>query len=249
MRPWWLLGVLASALACANAGPQTAGGPSAPVEPVASPSGPRPSWLDGQTTLDTSADPARLYAVGSLEIPIGELAAGCWDAGHAVKTAENRALAELAKAERGHPLGETALTGAMPLSAWFDGAGKLYVLAVHAQSNPLTPTDPPAGGSSLQAVASHLRSENRRLLEQSGACRDPAKRPTLPCCGRPDELCEDVTRFDNRPRPDRCRCGTQNPCTYDFACEGGRCVCKGSACPCDVLKCKVGQTCGDGRCY
>lgn len=250
-----LLGWCCLSAACAAAAPTaTTTAPSAAVEIVAAASGEKPAWLDRAPFAETSSGAARIYGVGMLEVAVADLGTSCWDAGHAVKTAANRALAAIARIEQGRPTGEMQLEGAIAVSAWYDGAGKLYVLAAHrapvskAKDVPAV-TVVPGGGSSLNAVASHLRTENRRLLEASGQCRDPAKRPSLPCCGRADELCEDNKRFDTQPAPGRCLCGKSAPCGFDFLCEKGRCVCRGPSCACDVLKCKVGQACADGRCF
>ena len=152
--------------------------------------------------------------------------------------------------------GEAAgtLAGLEAVSAWLDRpAGVVHVLVAAPTPSGAAALRPGerawTTGERASGVVARITTAERARFEAAGVCKDPHRRADFPCCGPVGEMCHDPARFDTQTPP-RCACGELGrPCLQDFACEGGRCVCRGPACPCDILRCREGQTCGDGRCY
>lgn len=241
-----LLGLAVGACLPPQAGhtPSTPSGPTTAAEDT-----PRPAWVHQEPFAVTTASVARAYATAHAPLPGGS---ECADATSVLTTATNRARATLVRALSGEASGTIA--GLEAVSAWLDTpAGVVHVLVaapVPAGTAALRPGDRAwTTGERASGVVARITTAERARFEAAGVCKDPHRRADFPCCGPVAQMCHDPARFDSHTPP-RCACGELGrPCLHDFACEGGRCVCRGAACPCDILRCREGQTCGDGRCY
>ena len=241
-----LLGLAASACLPPQAGTNTgsAAGSATVVDDT-----PRPAWVHQEPFAVTTASVAWSYATAHAPLPGGS---ECADASSVLTTATNRARAVLIRALSGEAAG--TLAGLEAVSAWLDRpAGVVHVLVAAPTPSgaaALRPGDRAwTTGERASGVVARITTAERARFEAAGVCKDPHRRADFPCCGPVGEMCHDPARFDTQTPP-RCACGELGrPCLQDFACEGGRCVCRGPACPCDILRCREGQTCGDGRCY
>lgn len=249
--------VLSSAalLSCVTPGAPAGSTESASVPPIPpTPTGPRPGWVDLQSFVESSTAGAAIYGVGQAEL---ETAPGCWDLGLLFKTAENRARHALLKLTSGDETPDGALRGVTIERGWFDGEKVLFVLARVLRENEAPPPKAielsPTGGVHPRALADAVKTRNRAVLEVSGACDDAHRRAGLTCCGELATFCSDARRYDRAGPGGTCACGKEKPCLYDFECQARsgeqRCVCNGARCPCEILNCRPGQVCGDGRCY
>jgi len=246
----WALVLLAS---CVR-GPveKSAPAPVAAAKPAVAVTTPRPSWVESAPFVISNEDKIKLYATGSAPVPNE---GACPDPPRLIEVAVNRARAALLRGQaNGSDFASGTVGGVESVAAWFDGNETVHVLL----SMPVDAAPKDAGESTLEsltgdrplAIGIRILEDARTRLEATGACKDPTRRAALPCCGPPDEMCHDKTRFDTTaPATKKCTCGTSAPCLDDFRCQAGKCVCKGAKCPCDILNCKDGQQCGDNRCY
>jgi hypothetical protein len=267
-RPPLLSSLLLVLVGCATRPAQTPGGdqpaPSAPA---------RPAWTQKSVFLAPSLKEAAVYGVGVYEIDRKQEI--CGSADKMVAAAENRGRAEIGKylktiTESSAGSSTTAsmqvLRSASAQLGWFDGDRTFYVLVKLPWVGGHPPSDPkselePTGGTAVLPLKDTVAASNKSALDQTGICQDPHKRMTLACCGKPDTFCSDPSRFD-KTNGKICRCGDALPCLYDFKCstrgatkDAGpstgpkQCLCAGPKCPCEMLNCKAGQTCQDGRCF
>lgn len=248
------LALLLSAAGCTILPPGSTGAAPAPAsaDPAPIEDAPRPPWVHhAPFSLTSSAAGARVFATAHAPLPGGN---DCADAQRVLEIAASRARSEVIRAIEGEgAVAAGTLQGAETVAAWLDRpGGAVHVLvAAPSRSADRVPAGEPswAEGERPSGVSARIITAERARFDAAGVCKDPHRRADFPCCGPVDQMCHDPARFDTQVPP-RCACGENRaPCLQDFACESGQCVCRGSACPCDILKCRVGQTCGDGRCY
>lgn len=248
-----LLAGAALAAACPRFSAPVTAPPAAAPAADAVPDAPRPAWVGREPFAITSSTATRVYASGQAPLPGGDT---CADPGRVLEIAAGRARAAIVRAVDGDGAVVTGtIIGAESVAAWFDSASGQAHLLVGAPVRlragaPVAPGEAAwLDGERPTAASARIITAERARLDAAGLCKDPHRRAEFPCCGPVDQMCHDPARFDQQVPP-RCACGdNRGPCLQDFACESGQCVCRGAACPCDILKCKVGQTCGDGRCY
>ncbi len=220
---------------------------------------PGPAWTQKKVFFETLKAQAgwNLYASGSAQLPKAAPGA-CPRPNLLLERAAGRARAQLAKALYGAQDAATIakLSGTSPALAWFDGDRKIVVL-IKTQ----TSTRPaagfvehrPKGGIAAAALEDEVRAKLKQNLEKAGICASSHDRPRTPCCGPQNQFCSDAKRFSQK-KGATCACGPEAPCLYDFQCEARwqrkACVCQGPKCPCKGYgNCRIGQSCGDGRCY
>jgi hypothetical protein len=215
---------------------------------------------------DDQSGAPRLYAVAAC--PIDAKEEPCWRPPILIKACRNRALSELGKVvgttseQQSEEAASTTSTATIRRAevnvGWYDGDKTIYALAEQSVSMDLVNAKSvaplaPSGGVPLTRLESDVRSGARAHLDALGVCKDPYHRMEIKCCGGAETFCSDKSRFDAELPHGKCRCGESKPCLFDFKCSikagKSKCVCQGKKCPCDILNCKVGQTCGDGRCF
>ncbi len=231
----------------------------APRGPVA------PAWVGKKRFYQKDGDKLRLYGVGAVELPKIEKG-NCPAPRTLAQAALGRARAQIAgivdgkaKVDPGYEMSAAELAGSEPAFGWFDGDHTIYVAAKLETSTAPPALDTlesltPKGGVDAGAVVDTVRDAMQAKLDATGVCQDPHRRQTNKCCGGPQRFCYDQKRYSNMLGPGVCACGQGLPCLFDFMCEtsgqnGTRCICRGPKCPCEVLNCDPGETCGDGRCY
>lgn len=229
-----------------------------PAKPAA------PAWTAKKRFYEEENGLYRLYGVGELDLP--KIEKGECPAPHLLaNSALGRARAQIAamvdgarSVYAGREVSAAELLGSEPAMGWYDGERTIFVAAKLETSTAPPSLDQlerhsPNGGVAAAKVVDAVKSAMLAKLDATGVCRDPHRRMKNKCCGPAERFCSDPTRYSRKLGPDTCACGNQRPCLYDFVCEpadkGNRCVCRGPKCPCTILNCKEGQTCGDGRCY
>jgi hypothetical protein len=235
-------------------------------EPVKEePKGPEsPAWIAKRQFYEKDGDKFRLYGVGAVDLPPIEKG-NCPAPRTLASTALGRARAQLAgiidgrrKVEPSYEMAAADVIGSEPAFGWYDGDRKIYVAAKMETSTVPPSLDTlevhaPTGGIDAGAVIDTVRDAMQMKLDATGVCQDSHRRQTNKCCGGPARFCYDTKRYSRMLGPGQCACGQGLPCLFDFMCEtgqqGSRCVCRGPKCPCEVLNCDPGETCGDGRCY
>jgi hypothetical protein len=214
---------------------------------------PRPAWVDKSAFRDERAS-ERVYGVGVYEIARSD--DSCPSSGQMLAAAQNRGRVEIGKllTSTSTSFSAAVLDGSMPEVGWLDGDKRVYVLMKLAW--PAVRSSSAAAsfeGSPLAELKDKLARANRAAINGSPSCKDPYKRSSVACCGKPENFCSDDTRFDRQLTNGTCRCGDGAPCLSDFKCgaRAGKkeCLCQGPKCPCTILNCKPGQTCADGRCF
>lgn len=223
--------------------------------PAATPEAPRPktqerpAWV-GWTTF---TEAGMSYGVGQAKIETE----GCWEPALLIGAAVNRARAALAPELAQGPEDQrrvrlAKLERSEPVVGWFDGERTVYTMVGISTSTTGRTGAPPPGVPPLQ-LADRLRAHNLAELNRHGACQDPYRRESLPCCGPIKTFCSDPLRYDVKGSNGVCGCGSGPPCLNDFQCQdrGGKkqCRCAGNKCPCGILKCDLGETCQEGRCF
>jgi hypothetical protein len=223
-----------------------------------------PAWVAKKRFYEKVGDEFRLYGVGMIELPPIEKG-NCPAPRNLASTALGRARAQIAGIVDGrkvvdpkYEMSAADLVGSEPAFGWFDGDRTIFVVAKMDTSTAppaldTIETHAPTGGVDAGLVVETVREAMQQKLDATGVCQDAHKRHTNKCCGGPQKFCYDQKRYSTMLGPGVCACGGGLPCHYDFMCEtgdkGARCVCRGPKCPCEVLNCDPGETCGDGRCY
>lgn len=229
-----------------------------PAKPAA------PAWTSKKRFYEQEGDVYRLYGVGEIHLP--KIEKGDCPAPHLVaNSALGRARAQIAaiidgarSVYAGREVSAAELLGSEPAMGWYDGERTIFV-AAKLETSTAPPSleelerHTPEGGVAAGKVVDTVKAAMMAKLDATGVCKDPHRRMKNKCCGPAERFCSDPTRFSRKLGPNTCACGNQRPCLYDFVCEssdkGNRCTCRGPKCPCTILNCKKGQTCGDGRCY
>jgi hypothetical protein len=229
------------------------------------PKGPAaPAWVAKKRFYEKDGEKLRLYGVGAIDLPPIEKG-NCPAPRTLAQTALGRARAQISGIVDGrkvvdpkYEMSAADLIGSEPAFGWFDGERTIFVAAKMETSTAPPAIDSielhsPTGGVEAGAVVDTVRDAMQAKLDATGVCQDAHKRHTNKCCGGPDRFCFDQKRYSRMLGPGVCACGSGLPCMYDFMCEttekGSRCICRGPKCPCEVLNCDPGETCGDGRCY